>query len=161
MKRMTLTAGCIALVALFGCAPKADQSAAQPEPPQEVASQAPDASEASASPTVLSMNYIEAATALAADDFERAKASLTALAGESTGELQTLARDCAGAADIAAMRESFKSLSTFATGMELPKDYAVAFCPMYQGGAKWVQKRDTLANPYFGKSMLTCGSFVN
>ena len=43
--------------------------------------------------------------------------------------------------------------------MELPKDYAVAFCPMYKGGSKWVQKKGTLANPYFGKTMLTCGTF--
>lgn len=160
MKRMTLAAGAIVLM-FFGCAPQNDQPADQPESPKEVASEASQASQRPASPTVLSMNYIAAASALADDDFERAKASLTALAAESTGELQTLAQTCANAGDIAAMRESFKGLSTFATGMELPKDYAVAFCPMYKGGAKWVQKKDKLVNPYFGKSMLTCGSFVN
>jgi hypothetical protein len=33
---------------------------------------------------------------------------------------------------------------------------------MYKGGdAKWVQKKDKLANPYYGKAMLTCGNFVN
>ena len=44
---------------------------------------------------------------------------------------------------------------------QLPADYAVAFCPMYKGGSKWVQKKETLANPYYGKTMQTCGSFVN
>jgi hypothetical protein len=52
-------------------------------------------------------------------------------------------------------------LSAIASQMQLPPDYAVAFCPMYKGGSKWVQKKETLANPYFGKSMQTCGSFVN
>ena len=108
------------------------------------------------------MHYMNAATALAADDLDKAKASLSALAKESTGEMKTLAQAAADTGDIAATRERFKALSVVATGMELPADYAVAYCPMYKGGSKWVQKKtDTLANPYYGKAMLTCGSFVN
>lgn len=160
MKRMTLAATMMMIVALSGCTSKNAQPAAQPKPAKEVASESAQTSEKPAA-TTLSMNYMDAAAALADDNFERAKASLTALAMESTGELQKLAQACANSADIAAMRESFKALSTFAAGMELPKDYAVAFCPMYQGGAKWVQKKDKIANPYFGKTMLTCGNFVN
>ena len=91
---------------------------------------------------------------------EKAKAALEALANESTGEMKTLAQAAANTGDIAATRERFKPLSELATKMELPKDYAVALCPMYKGGSKWVQKKGTLANPYFGKTMLTCGSFV-
>jgi hypothetical protein len=151
----------IVMIVLFmfsACAPPKDQ---EPVPSREA-----DPAVATPSPTptasgVLSMHYIDAASALAKDDIEKAKASLTALAKESTGELQTLAQAAANTGDIAAMRESFKALSAVATTMELPKDYAVAFCPMYKGGAKWVQKRETLANPYFGKTMATCGSFVN
>ena len=107
------------------------------------------------------MNYIEAASALAADDIKKAKASLAALANESTGELKTLAQAAADTGDMAAMRDAFKALSTLATTLELPPDHAVAYCPMYKGGAKWVQKKDKLANPYYGSEMLTCGSFVN
>lgn len=35
-------------------------------------------------------------------------------------------------------------------------------CPMAKGnqGADWLQSDSSLANPYFGKSMLTCGSLV-
>lgn len=161
MKRITLAAVGIVAFAFFACVPKNDQAAQEPESPQEAAPQTSDASPAPASPTILSRNYMDAATALAADDFEHAKASLTALANESTGELQALAQTCANAEDITLMRDSFKALSTFAAGMELPDGYGVAFCPMYKGGAKWVQKKETLANPYFGKSMLTCGIFVN
>jgi Cu(I)/Ag(I) efflux system membrane fusion protein len=28
---------------------------------------------------------------------------------------------------------------------------------MYEKGAYWVQKKGSVKNPYFGKSMLTCG----
>ena len=107
------------------------------------------------------MHYIDAAAALAADDMEKAKASLAALAKESSGELRTLAQAAADTGDIAATRERFKALSALAVTMELPQDYAVAFCPMYKGGSKWVQKKDKIANPYYGSQMLTCGSFVN
>src|SRR5262245_13898040 len=160
MKRINHAAGAIVLLTLLGCAPKNDQPADQPAP-KEAAPETSAAPQSPASPTVLSQNYMDAASALADDDFARAKTSLTALAKESTGELQTLAQTSANSADIAAMRESFKALSTFATGMKLPDGYAVAFCPMYKNGAKWVQKKDKLANPYFGKQMSTCGSFVN
>ncbi len=32
-----------------------------------------------------------------------------------------------------------------------------AFCPMFDAG--WIQTGDTIANPYYGSQMLTCGSF--
>lgn len=107
------------------------------------------------------MSYMDAATALAADDFDKARVSLTALAKQSTGEMQTKAQAAADAPDIAAMRESFKELSAIASEMQLPPEYAVAYCPMYKGGSKWVQKRETLANPYYGATMLTCGNFLD
>jgi hypothetical protein len=34
-----------------------------------------------------------------------------------------------------------------------------AFCPMFEGGSKWLQTETTVANPYYGSEMLTCGSF--
>ena len=44
---------------------------------------------------------------------------------------------------------------------EIPPGYAVAFCPMADDdrGARWVQKKGEIANPYFGSSMLICGVF--
>ncbi|HET9941732.1 MAG TPA: hypothetical protein VFR05_00240, partial [Terriglobia bacterium] len=139
---------------LAACTPSNDTSAPEKPAPEVTAAPAP-------SSKVLSTHYVDAATALAADDFAKAKASLTSLAKESTGELQTLAQAAANTPDIAAMRDAFKALSNVATTMELPPDHAVAFCPMFKGGAKWVQKKDKLANPYFGNEMLTCGNFVN
>jgi hypothetical protein len=34
----------------------------------------------------------------------------------------------------------------------------VAYCPMAK--RSWIQKEDAIRNPYYGKSMLTCGSFT-
>jgi hypothetical protein len=150
--------GTLALLVLLGCAPKNEQPVS--EAPATAAKEAP-APATPAADGVLPMSYMDAATALAADDFDKARVSLTALAKQSTGEMQTKAQAAADAADIASMRESFKELSAIASEMQLPPEYAVAFCPMYKGGSKWVQKRETLANPYYGKTMLTCGNFLN
>jgi hypothetical protein len=157
MKRITLLLAVIVLISLSACAPTENAPTPKEEKPTAAVPEAP----APTTPTTLSMNYIDAATALAADDFAKAKASLTALAKESTGDIKTLAQTAADTGDIAAMRAAFKPLSVVATSMELPTGYAVALCPMYQGGSKWVQKKDKIANPYFGKTMQTCGSFIN
>ncbi|MBK8204950.1 MAG: DUF3347 domain-containing protein [Bdellovibrionales bacterium] len=55
-------------------------------------------------------------------------------------------------------RKEFKKLSTpFVKWMESNKDsnFEVVYCPM--AGAKWVQKKGEVSNPYFGKEMLHCG----
>ena len=109
------------------------------------------------------MSYFYAASALAVDDFGRAREFLKALASESSGDLKTQAQAAAAVSDIAAMRALFKGLTeAIVVNMSYPDDYAVAFCPMYKNGSKWIQKRESpIANPYFGKSMPSCGSFVD
>jgi hypothetical protein len=109
-----------------------------------------------AKPTV-SLKYVAAAEALAADDFAKAKTALTDLAKESQGEIKARAQAAADATTIAAMRKSFKPLSEAVVKMGLPAGHVVAFCPMFEGGGSWVQKGEKIANPYYGKSMLTCG----
>jgi hypothetical protein len=69
------------------------------------------------------------------------------------------------AENIQAGREAFRGLSEHMvvlmseayTGQD---SVLVFFCPMANGkkGARWVQEERKLANPYYGKSMLTCGS---
>ena len=61
------------------------------------------------------------------------------------------------------MRALFKGLTEgIVVNMSYPDDYAVAFCPMYKNGSKWIQKREApIANPYLGKSKPACGSFVD
>lgn len=150
----------LVLLAMSGCVSK-DQ------PPAEASAAPPPAPAAEAAPAtpapdgVLPMHYIDAAAALAADDFEKAKASLTALAKETSGELQAKAQAAADTGQIAAMRDAFKALSAIAVRMQLPPDHSVAYCPMFKAGAKWVQKKDKLANPYYGKgsAMASCGNF--
>ena len=158
MNRIPFSVGTIALLALLGCAPKNE------EPTKAVTATAEKDAAIPAAPTpdgVLPLSYVDAATALSVDDFDKAKVSLTKLAKESSGEMQAKAQAAAGAADIVAMRASFKELSAIASKMQLPAEYAVAYCPMYKGGSKWVQKKDAIANPYYGKTMQTCGNFVN
>ena len=159
MKRFTLPVATFVFLALSACAPTENPTPTTP-PKESTPEVSVDSTPAEApASTVLSTHYMDAAAALAEDNLEKAKVALEALANESTGEMKTLAQAAANTGDIAATRERFKPLSELATKMELPKDYAVAFCPMYKGGSKWVQKKGTLANPYFGKTMLTCGSF--
>ena len=110
-------------------------------------------------PAPLWTSYGTAQQALANDNFEEAKSALMALATESTGEFQKQIETAASAADIDAMRMAFRSASDTLIQNGVPPEYAVAFCPMYKGGASWVQKKGPIVNPYTGKSMPGCGSF--
>jgi hypothetical protein len=105
--------------------------------------------------------YIAAQEALAGDDFAAAKKALQSLSGHVEGALQVEAKMAAGAVDIAALRAAFKPLSEGFAGMEIPPGYALAYCPMADDdrGARWIQKKGEIANPYFGSSMLICGLF--
>src|SRR2546427_12029041 len=105
----------------------------------------------------VSTKYIAAAEALAADNYAKAKIALEGLAAESQGDVKTKAQAAAGAKNIAAMRKEFRTLSEIIIKMAPPKGYAVAFCPMYEGGSSWIQKQGDIANPYYGKEMSDCG----
>lgn len=62
------------------------------------------------------------------------------------------------AKSISDARIEFKKLSApFVKWMESNKEpgFEVVYCPM--AGAKWVQKRGGVTNPYFGREMLHCG----
>ena len=58
-------------------------------------------------------------------------------------------------------RHSFKALSQsfvdyLANHPDKTGKYRVAYCPMAK--ASWIQEGEAIRNPYFGKSMLNCGS---
>jgi hypothetical protein len=149
MRRLQLIAGTLALVLIFKWIQQRPGSSTSETPnPSDI---------------VLPMEYMDAASALAQDDFAGAQRSLTALAKASTGDLQSRAQIAANAADIEATREAFKTLSEeVATNRSYPDHYAVAFCGTYKGGTKWIQKRDApIANPYTGKAAPPCGAFVD
>ena len=150
MKRLQLIAGTLALLLVLRWI--------QSERPASSIQETPNPSD-----IVLPMKYVDAASALAEDDFASAQESLIALAKASTGDLNSRAQAAATAADIEAMREAFKTLSEeVAMNRSYPDDYAVAFCATSKGGSKWIQKRDApIANPYTGKAAPPCGAFVD
>ena len=125
--------------------------------------------------------YVDVQAALAKDDNAGAATSLTALTAllaattaakaettldaESAAFVATIEAEttaAAAAADIAARRTAMKKVS--AAAIPLAKKHpggsrtlSEAYCPM--ADASWLQTGTTIANPYYGSEMLTCGSF--
>jgi len=65
------------------------------------------------------------------------------------------------ASDIKALREQVKPLSLALAKLvqsQPVEGYGIYFCPM--ADAYWLQKVGAVRNPYYGKSMLTCGELV-
>jgi hypothetical protein len=115
--------------------------------------------------------YLKVQTSLfngSIDDL-RANAGNIATAATALGapamKIDTTALQLASAGDLADAREKFGALSeaidTYMTGLQLrpPESVKVAFCPMVK--KPWLQEGSTLANPYYGSAMPTCGSFRN
>ena len=65
------------------------------------------------------------------------------------------------ASDIKTLREQVKPLSLALAKLvqsQPVEGYGIYFCPM--ADAYWLQKVGAVRNPYYGKSMLTCGELV-
>lgn len=108
----------------------------------------------------LLISYVEIQEKLASDDITGAKtaASKALVATSSDKELKKTFEKIIKAKDLEAGREAFKAASKHiveARKSDLPDEYMVAYCPM--AGAKWIQRKGDLKNPYFGKEMLSCG----
>lgn len=101
--------------------------------------------------------YVMAQEALAADNFNDARAALENLTALADPVTQPLVRSAASADDIATMRTRFKPLSEYLAALDLPQGFARAYCPMYDGGSNWVQRDGPVRNPFYGSEMLTCG----
>lgn len=115
-------------------------------------------------------SYYSVHQALAGDDLKSARSAAKSLAERAAdaggrAEVITHAKQLANAANIGVARESFQALSkqllslTKSTGTD-DRDVYVVHCPMAFGGkgGTWLQKEKTVANPYYGSSMLRCGS---
>jgi len=78
-------------------------------------------------------------------------------------KIDTAAVQLAATTEIADARDKFGALSeaidTYMTGLKLkaPEGIRVAVCPMVH--KPWLTASATIDNPYYGKSMSTCGSF--
>ena len=113
--------------------------------------------------------YLSIHDALATDSIENVRqnagqvATAAAGLGALAAKIDTAAVQLAAAGDIAQARDRFGVLSDAivaymkASGVNAPDGVRTAFCPMAQRA--WLQKGDTLSNPYYGTSMPTCGEF--
>ena len=112
--------------------------------------------------------YLKIQLALADDSTDGVKANAGAVATAATAlgapamKIDTAAVQLAAAGEIDDARVKFATLSeaidTYATGLKLkmPEGVHVAFCPMVE--KPWMQEGTAINNPYYGKSMQTCGS---
>ena len=114
-------------------------------------------------------SYLEMQASLAADKLEGVKPAAHTI-GEQAVRMGTAgeaiakaAKAVEGAPDIKAARAAFGDLSDAviaagnAEGWKDVPDVRVAYCPMAK--ESWLQKESEIRNPYYGKSMLTCGDF--
>jgi hypothetical protein len=120
-------------------------------------------------PAALIDPYLQVQVALSADQFEgvakhgvaieKAASSL----GADAAAIVAGAKKLAAAQDIAAARTAFGEISSALTEYAekttsgFGPDVRVAYCPMVN--KPWLTKDKTIRNPYYGASMLTCGSF--
>lgn len=96
-------------------------------------------------------NYEKLRAALAADNLADAKAAAANVEG---------AEKVAQAGNIGDARKAFVAVSVKALALAKGQaGYFHAHCPMYPGGnGDWVQTSKEISNPYWGKTMLRCGS---
>ena len=113
--------------------------------------------------------YLKIQSALADDSIDGVKANAGEIATAATAlgapamKIDTSAVQLASATELADAREKFGTLSeaidAYMTGLKLtaPEGVRVAVCPMVH--KPWLQEGSTIANPYYGKEMPTCGNF--
>jgi protein SCO1/2 len=95
-----------------------------------------------------------------ANDARRIAGEATKL-GSSGAAMQAAAGELQQAADLKAARTAFAKLGdavmTYAkeSGAGVGDDVKVAYCPMLQ--RYWLQKAETIRNPFYGKEMSDCG----
>ncbi len=130
-------------------------------------------------------SYLDVQKHLADDALEEARSSLRELAERANaaspqGSRKALdawqriasklvghARHAAASSDPGEVRSAFEHLSMQVMellrsfGNPLDEALRVAFCPMAfdSQGAQWVQRDESLENPYYGQAMLRCGEF--
>ena len=113
--------------------------------------------------------YLHIQTALAHDSVDQVRANAGDIAtaasvlGAPAMNIDTAALQLASATEIADARDKFGALSdamvTYMDGLHLTgtEGVRVAYCPMKQ--KPWLQQGSTIANPYYGSAMPSCGDF--
>ena len=112
-------------------------------------------------------SYVAIQAHLAADKVDEIKAPARAIAvqapklPEHGAQVANAAAALEQVADIAAARQAFGALTDAvmaagkAEGWKDVDGVRLGFCPMVK--KSWIQKEEQVRNPYYGKSMLTCG----
>jgi membrane fusion protein, copper/silver efflux system len=156
MKTLALVLSLIGAVSCGGSRGTTPQSSAAPAPGGEM-------------PRTIVDPYLKIQEALADDSLDGVKANAgnIATAASSLGapamKIDTAALQLAPATELDDARVKFGALSdaidNYMTGLKLkaPEGVRVAFCPMVE--KPWLQQGSTISNPYYGKSMSSCGSF--
>jgi len=113
--------------------------------------------------------YLKIQSALAEDSLDQVKANAGDIATAATAlgapamKIDMAAVQLSAATELTAARDRFGALSeaidAYMTGLKLalPEGVRVAVCPMVN--KPWMQEGSTIANPYYGKEMPTCGNF--
>jgi hypothetical protein len=113
--------------------------------------------------------YLKIQSALATDRIDEVKANAGTIAtaatslGPAATKIDTAAVKLASAGELTDAREKFGALSDAVVAymderhLTAPPGVRKAYCPMVR--KPWLQKGDTIANPYYGTSMPTCGEF--
>jgi hypothetical protein len=114
-------------------------------------------------------SYLDIQAQLAADKIDGVKPAAQVIArqaarmGPGGAPIVKASQAIEQAADLKAARAAFGDLSDAviaagtAEGWKDVPDIRVAYCPMVK--KSWVQKEETIRNPYGGPAMLTCGEF--
>lgn len=108
-------------------------------------------------------SYLALQENLAKDNFEQAFKTWEKICEKEIGHYAKdySYKDCSiKQKNIKQLRNSFKALSEiYIKNGETIKngEIVIAKCPM--ANARWLQKKGTLQNPYYGASMLQCGEF--
>ena len=120
-------------------------------------------------PAALVDPYVRVQAALAADKMDKVKQDAAEIAkaagslGAPASKVAEAAQTLEGAGDLKSARDAFGRVSDalFAyaksQGATPPAGVKIAFCPM--ANKSWLQKGDTIQNPYYGSDMLQCGEF--
>src|SRR5262249_27564669 len=90
-----------------------------------------------------------------------ALANATVAIGSPAANVRVAVNPFAQAGDLRAARDAFGGLSDALIGFAgdtMPAGLAVAYCPMAK--KDWLQRRETIQNPSYGKAMAECGRIV-
>lgn len=115
-------------------------------------------------------SYLEIQNHLAGDQFGQIKGPARTLASQAQalrkdgGPIAKSATALEQAGDLEAARTAFGQLSDAVIarlnapdGKDAKANLKLAFCPMVK--KSWMQRDEQIRNPYYGKTMLTCGEF--